>query len=247
MGKTYSLRPGAHYSGAPVGILLLDGDMIWGPGSVANASSYGYPVQFQVVKNMGATGILEPADEYSIAQITQAAQALEQNGAKLIVGACGYFIKFQEHVKDAVNVPVALSSLLQIPMIISNLSRQQSLGVVTAVEGQVDEAMLLASGVASPDRIVVAAIEQGGNFFDCGLGRSDVFIPDELEANVLATVRKMVAENPAIGAILLECSEFPPFAAAVSEATGLPIFDFISMIDYFAGALKPRTFNDFWY
>ena len=74
-----------------------------------------------------------------------------------------------------------------------------------------------------------------------------VFIPDELEANVLATVRKMIAENPAIGAILLECSEFPPFAAAVSEATGLPVFDFISMIDYFASALKPRTFDDCWY
>ena len=110
-------------------------------------------------------------NEYSIAQITQAARTLEQNGARLIVGACGYFIKFQEHVKDAVNVPVALSSLLQIPMIISNLSGQQSLGVVTAVEGQVDEAMLLSSGAASTDRIVVAAIEQRGNFFDCGLGR----------------------------------------------------------------------------
>ena len=247
MSKSYPLRPGAHYSGAPVGILLLDGDMIWGPGSVANASSFGYPVQFQVVKDLGATDILEPTNEYSIAQITQAARALEQNGARLIVGACGYFIKFQEHVKDAVNVPVALSSLLQIPMIINNLSQRQSLGIVTAVKGQVDDAMLLCSGVDSTDRIIVDAIEQEGNFIDCGLGRSDVFIPDELEANVLSTVRKMVADNPSIGAILLECSEFPPFAATVSEATGLPVFDFISMIDYFAGALKPRTFDNNWY
>ncbi len=247
MSKSYPLRPGAHYSGAPVGILLLDGDMIWGPGSVANASSFGYPVQFQVVKDLGATDILEPTNEYSIAQITQAARALEQNGARLIVGACGYFIKFQEHVKDAVNVPVALSSLLQIPMIINNLSQRQSLGIVTAVKGQVDDAMLLCSGVDSTDRIIVDAIEQEGNFIDCGLGRSDVFIPDELETNVLITVRKMVAENPSIGAILLECSEFPPFAATVSEATGLPVFDFISMIDYFAGALKPRTFDNNWY
>ena len=247
MSKTYPLRPGAHYSGAPVGILLLDGDMIWGPGSVANASSFGYPVQFQVAKDLGATDILEQADEYSIAQITQAARTLEQNGARVIVGACGYFIKFQEHVRDAVNVPVALSSLLQIPMIINNLSRQQTLGVVTAIKGQVDDAMLLSSGVDTTERIIVDAIEQGGNFIDCGLGKTDVFIPDELEANVLATVEQMVTENPSIGAILLECSEFPPFAAAVSDSTGLPVFDFISMIDYFAGALKPRTFNDGWY
>ena len=107
--------------------------------------------------------------------------------------------------------------------------------------------MLLSSGVDSTDRIYVAAIEQECNFIDCGLGKTDVFIPDELEANVLTTVEKMVAENPSIGAILLECSEFPPFAAAVSESTGLPVFDFISMIDYFAGALKPRTFDDCWY
>lgn len=247
MQKTYTVRPGANYSGAPVGILLLDGDMVWAPGSVANASSYKYPVQFQVVKDLMPLDILEPPNKHSVAQIVKAAQALERNGARVIVGACGYFIKFQDQVASAVDVPVSLSSLFQIPMILNHLPPHKSLGVVTAIEGQVDDKMLLSSHVNSTDRITVSAINQECNFIDCGLGKTKEFIPAELEANIVETTKKMLAKYPSIGAILLECSEFPPYASAVSKATGLPVFDFISMIDYFAHSLKPRTFENSWY
>jgi hypothetical protein len=37
---------------------------------------------------------------------------------------------------------------------------------------------------------------------------------------------------PDMGAIVVECSMLPPYAAAVQRETSLPVFDFVTMIDY---------------
>lgn len=35
--------------------------------------------------------------------------------------------------------------------------------------------------------------------------------------------------HPDIGAIVLECTDLPPFSAAIRRATGLPVFDIVTM------------------
>ena len=46
---------------------------------------------------------------------------------------------------------------------------------------------------------------------------------------VLGTVaRKGIAKHPEIGAIVLECTDLPPYAAKIREAVNLPVFDFNS-------------------
>ncbi len=49
-------------------------------------------------------------------------------------------------------------------------------------------------------------------------------------------------QRPCHRRFLLECSDIPPFAAAISEETGLPVFDFIAMADLMYRALVPRTY-----
>jgi hypothetical protein len=55
----------------------------------------------------------------------------------------------------------------------------------------------------------------------------------------------MVETHPDIGAIVLECSDLPPYAAAVQAAVNLPVFDFITMIQYVHSALVRRPFQGF--
>ncbi|MEO6749516.1 MAG: aspartate/glutamate racemase family protein, partial [Casimicrobiaceae bacterium] len=55
--------------------------------------------------------------------------------------------------------------------------------------------------------------------------------------------RDLVAENPDVGAIVLECTNMPPYAAAVQRATGLPVYDIYSMINWFHAGLRPRRFQ----
>ena len=39
-----------------------------------------------------------------------------------------------------------------------------------------------------------------------------------------------LAAHPEVGAIVLECTNMPPFRADVQAATGLPVFDVTSLI-----------------
>lgn len=53
----------------------------------------------------------------------------------------------------------------------------------------------------------------------------------------------MVRERPDLAAILLECSLLPPYAKRVQDALDLPVFDFISLIDYAEGGTRQRHYT----
>ena len=44
---------------------------------------------------------------------------------------------------------------------------------------------------------------------------------------------EVLAQYPTIRAILLECTELPPYADALRATTGLPVYDAITGCDYF--------------
>ena len=55
---------------------------------------------------------------------------------------------------------------------------------------------------------------------------------------MLTTVDNMLADHPNIGAFLLECSNMPPYAAAIHRHTGKPVFDNITA-GFSGPAIKP--------
>jgi Asp/Glu/hydantoin racemase len=40
----------------------------------------------------------------------------------------------------------------------------------------------------------------------------------------------MVSEHPEVGAIVLECTNMPPYAAAIQKEIDLPIFDIYTLV-----------------
>jgi Asp/Glu/hydantoin racemase len=55
--------------------------------------------------------------------------------------------------------------------------------------------------------------------------------------------KHLVADNPDVGAIVLECTNMPPYAAALQAAVGIPVYDIYSMITWFHAGLRPRAFS----
>jgi len=59
-------------------------------------------------------------------------------------------------------------------------------------------------------------------------------VPAEVvQPGIIARARDLVAREPNLKAILLECTELPHYADALRAATGLPVFDAITAVDYF--------------
>ena len=101
-----------HYTaGIPVGIIAIDLEYPKLPGNVVNASTYDFPVLYEKVSF--EIEALFRGDEDIKEGIVNAAKKLEAEGVRAIIGACGFFAHFQEDVKEAVSVPVYLSSLCQ--------------------------------------------------------------------------------------------------------------------------------------
>ena len=48
----------------------------------------------------------------------------------------------------------------------------------------------------------------------------------------------------AYGAIVLECTNMPPYAAAIRQATALPVFDITSLIQMVHAALVPLEYPE---
>ena len=172
--------------------------------------------------------------------IINAAKELESEGVRAICGACGYLGYFQKAVAEATDVPVFLSSLIQIPFIKMGLKSSQKIGIICAYKSYLTTEILNTCGIKDPDICIVRGLEEFENL-SAILNNKGCFNNDKIRDEVVSVVREMVDDNPEIGAILLKCSDLPPYAFEVQKAVKLPVFHFITMIDmvYHSVAQKP--------
>jgi hypothetical protein len=60
---------------------------------------------------------------------------------------------------------------------------------------------------------------------------------------VVRAAEDLVADSGDIRALLLECANLPPYAAAVQAAVSLPVYDFTTMLGQVWSALVRRPFD----
>ena len=69
------------------------------------------------------------------------------------------------------------------------------------------------------------------------------FNPKKLEQELVKLAVDAVKANPDIGAIVLECTEFPPYAHAIQEATHLNVWDFVTMVNFMHDGATRKPFT----
>ena len=67
-----------------------------------------------------------------------------------------------------------------------------------------------------------------------------------IEEEVVGAVRRAKEKHPDLGAVLLECSMLPPYARAVQDAVGVPVFDFVTMIDFLYASTHRKRYQGFY-
>ena len=230
----YHARRGQVAYGFSIGVLMLECNIPFVPGDVGNASTYNFPVQFLLVPGATGDAVINKQDPSITPNFVEAAKQLEAQGVRAITGDCAYMGAYQEAVADAVDVPVFLSSLMQVPLVLNMLRKSQKLAVLVANGQTVSDRLLRTVGITEEiaARCVFRGLEDREHFRSVILEETGEIDVDRMEAEMVATATELVEADPSIGAFLLECSDMPPYGAAVQRATGRPVFDWIGFINY---------------
>jgi len=235
------VRGGFNQYGFTVGILMLDTRFPRIPGDMGNATTWPFPVLYRVVRGASPERVVLQGARGLLPDFIEGAQELVRLGAEAITTNCGFLSLFQQELAAAVGVPVATSSLMQVPWVQSTLPPGKRVGVVTVSGSTLTPQHLAAAGV--PLDTPCIGTEKGREFFRVLIkGESDDMDVTLAEEDVVGAGKALVARHPEVGAIVLECTNMPPYAAALQAAVGLPVYDIYSMITWFHAGLRPRAF-----
>jgi len=228
--------------GAPLGILMLEARFPRIPGDMGNAATWPFPVLYRVVRGASPERVVLRQAEGLLEAFLDAAAELVDQGAEAITTNCGFLAIFQRELAAHVRVPVATSAMIQVPWVQALLPPGQCAGVITVSSGSLTARHLAGAGVPADTPII--GTEGGREFFRVlikGEARDmDVALA---EADILDAGRRLVAAHPSVGAIVLECTNMPPYARALRDALGLPVFDIFSLVSWFHAGLRPREFG----
>ena len=223
------LRGGPNICGVTIGVLCLDSAFPKPPGHIKNPSGLNFPVLYETVRGATVAKLVnDPAPDF-IEPFLEAAKRLEAEGVRAITGSCGFLALFQKELADAVSVPTFSSSLIQVPMVHHMLGGGRRVGVLTASGPNLTARHLAAVG-AGDIPVAIQGMESYREFREVILEgqRSDMDIA-KIETEVLAAAKALVKANPDVGALVLECTDMPPFAHSLQERLELPIFDLTTL------------------
>ncbi len=210
-----------------IGILSLDTSFRRIEGDAGNPASYDLPARVRVVDGADAPKIVQdgPPDPVLAARFVEAARALKAEGAVFITSTCGFLVHLQKDIAGAVKVPVMLSGLTMVPML-RVFDRKAVFDILTASAASLGPKTLKAAGI-KPGEVRIKGLEDVAEFAEVFLApkrrQKQVFDRDRMEAAVVAAARDLVAQHPEITVIVLECGNLPPYADAISAATGRPV------------------------
>jgi len=226
--------------GMGLGIIILDDIYPGFPGDVRNASAYPFPIQYEIAEDVDIKALVIEEDKSPcIGPIKRAAKKLEQMGCRAIAAECGYFAYFQKDIAGYVDVPVFMSSLLQVPLAQQLIGQNKVVGLFVAERRYITPAHLEAVAILPNSNYVIAGAEDD---YDCPQfehlwsqsNRTDPpgAIYDKTEKDFLSAAVDFYRTHSNMGAMTLECTGFPPFARALQQEIDIPIFSWGTLLDY---------------
>ena len=227
--------------GARLGILMLEARFPRIPGDMGNAETWPFPVLYKVVKGASPQRVVKERASGLIDAFLAGARELVDLGADGITTNCGFLSLFHDEIARHVGVPVATSSLMQAPMIARVLPAGRQVGILTISARTLTPEHLAAAGV--DEHTPVAGTDEGREFTRAILGNEPVLDVAAAESDIIAAGEALVRRHPQVGAVLLECTNMAPYASALREHLGIPVFDIVSFITWFHAGLKPRAFG----
>ena len=156
---------------------------------------------------------------------------------------------FQEKARRLTPRPIMLSALSQLPSVTAAYAEHEQIAIFTANEKSLqpmhDLIKKWCAVNTDEDRYVIVGCEDVPGFEAVAAGEKvDVA---KVEPGMVAKALQVKKEHPTLRAFLLECSEMPPYADAIRAATGLPVYDAITGVDFMVSGRRDNArFGKLW-
>jgi Asp/Glu/hydantoin racemase len=238
------VQGGTNLYGFTVGVLMLDTRFPRIPGDMGNATTFDFPVRYHRVTGASPDRVVRQGQRELLPAFIEGARFLEREGVRAITTNCGFLAKFQAELAASVGVPVFTSSLMLVPLVQRMLPPGRAVGVLTVNAASLHREHMAGAGVAADAPVVVAGLETEKEFTRVLLDDQLVLDVEAARQEHLTVAGRLVTEHPEIGAIVLECTNMPPYRADIQAATGLPVFDITTLVrmvhDSVRHGLAPR-------
>lgn len=213
-----------------LGLLMLETRFPRPRGDVGHPQTFSIPVRRMVVAHATPQRVVREDADGLVQAFIDAARELVEQGAAAIGTSCGFLGLHQQRFAAALTVPVATSSLLQCAWVEAILPHGQRAGIVTIDAGSLTPAHLAATGVAA--NTPIEGVEPHGEFATRLLNDEPALDLARAEAELVGAAARLAHRHPEVGAIVLECTNMPPYAGAVARATGRPVYDVVTLLEW---------------
>ncbi len=226
--------------GVSIGILMLDARFPRVPGDMGNAETWPFPVHYRIVRDATPDRVVRRNAEGLLQAFIEGAQALCADGVDGITTNCGFLSIYQDEIAAAVPVPVATSSLMQVSLVNQVLPHGKKTGILTISGSTMTPLHLERAGV--PEGTPVGSTEGGREFTRVILNNEPELDVEAARDDNIEAAKQLVAQHPDLGALVLECTNMMPYAAAIRAAVDLPVFTMGSFVRWFQSGLQPTRF-----
>jgi len=207
-----------------LGVLMLRTRFPRLPGDIGHPASFGVPTRHVVVERAVPASVVQDAAALRAsglaADFIAAARRLEEEGAGAITTSCGFLVLFQRELQQAVRVPLVTSSLVMLPDL---LAAEAQVGVLTISAQRLGPEYFAAAGVP-PERmrdVIVEGMPAAGEFVSAILGDRAEMNADGARGEAVAAALRLRRRAPGLHTLVLECTNLPPHAQFIEQATGL--------------------------
>lgn len=208
-----------------LGLLMLDTQFPRVPGDIGHPATFPFPVRMRTVRGAAPAAVVRGSDRAGLDAFIGAGTALAREGVQAIATSCGFLARWQRELSAALPVPVWSSSLLAL----ADELRGRRCGVITIEAASLTRVHFEAVGAdpATP----VEGITPGSALHRSLLDDLPTLDEADARAQVLAAADRLRAREPQLQALLLECTNLPPYAAALHAHCGLPVHDVVGVIE----------------
>ncbi len=218
-----------------LGVLMLQTRFPRPLGDIGHPGSLPFAVRYRVVPGAFPAAVVRAQDQALLQPFVDAGQALVAEGAVAISTSCGFLARWQQELQGALRVPVWTSALLHLAD-----EPTRRFGVITIEAPSLTPAHVLAVGAdpATP----LEGITPGSALHRTLLQDLPDLDLADAQAQVLAAGLRLIKRHPDVDTLVLECTNLPPYAAALHQATGLPVLDVLTLLrQRMAGLVDCRT------